>query len=63
MLSRIKEFYLVITSYWPYGLPYQASKNMFNYNVIIISITNLYACFLLPPETIYSIQFNATSLL
>ena len=22
MLSRNYEFYLVITSYWPYGLPY-----------------------------------------
>ena len=25
MLSRIYDFYLVTTSYWPYGLPYNCS--------------------------------------
>ena len=26
MLSRNYDFYLVITSYWPYGLPYNGSR-------------------------------------
>ena len=27
MLSRNYEFYLVITNYWPYGLPYGRTQN------------------------------------
>ena len=35
MLSRNYEFYLVITSYWPYGLPYQTHKSHTMETVIV----------------------------
>ena len=34
MLSHYYEFYIVLTNYWPYGLPYNTAFEIFTYKLV-----------------------------